>query len=164
MKRCSKCGTEKDRTDFHKDSSRRDGLCVWCKACAKKNTDGYYQRNKEQVKEKARISRAQMGPTRLAELNREYSRRWRGRNPDYSRTAVLARYGLTVETYAAMLRAQGGGCAICGSTEKRLHIDHDHRTGKTRGLLCQHCNHGLGNFMESPKLMRAAMKYLRGGA
>jgi recombination endonuclease VII len=68
--------------------------------------------------------------------------------------------------YAAMLAAQGGVCAICGNPPKtrRLHIDHDHRTGKIRGLLCFTCNrYILGKYATVAKL-RAAADYLeRGG-
>ncbi len=47
--------------------------------------------------------------------------------------------GITDDGYAAMLAEQGGGCAICGSTPKtrRLHVDHDHASGRVRGLLCR---------------------------
>jgi hypothetical protein len=64
-------------------------------------------------------------------------------------------FGLTLEQYAIMLQKQGGVCAICGEEEtatnkagniKHLGVDHNHITDKIRGLLCQKCNIGLGNF------------------
>lgn len=53
-----------------------------------------------------------------------------------------SKYGITVEDYREMERRQGGRCAICGGKNRaeRLHIDHDHKTGKARGLLCRPCN------------------------
>lgn len=64
---------------------------------------------------------------------------------------ILRRYGLTKEDFDRMLKEQGGGCAICGNppTMKTrqssvLHVDHCHRTGKVRGLLCVRCNHLVG--------------------
>jgi hypothetical protein len=53
-------------------------------------------------------------------------------------------------------------CAICGSRVegKELHLDHDHVNGKTRGLLCHHCNLGLGMFRDNQKFMQSAIKYL----
>ena len=92
---------------------------------------------------------------------------------DYARKLNLRRYGLTIETFAAMLEAQGGVCAVCGRTEPGgqgvWHVDHDHsccNTRKTscgrciRGLLCTRCNIGIGNFGDSPEVIRAAADYL----
>ena len=64
--------------------------------------------------------------------------------------------------YEALLAAQGGVCAICGNPPKnrRLHIDHDHKTGRIRGLLCFTCNrYVLGKYSTPVKLLRAA-RYL----
>jgi len=60
------------------------------------------------------------------------------------------RLGLSLEDYDALLVAQGGGCAICGTTPKsrRLHVDHDHKTGKVRGLLCMRCNRALPTWVD----------------
>jgi hypothetical protein len=65
--------------------------------------------------------------------------------------------------------AQDGKCAICGVHEayaprKRLAVDHDHRTGAIRGLLCGNCNVGLGQFKDSPELLAAAIRYLEASA
>lgn len=55
-------------------------------------------------------------------------------------------------------------CAICQSKPRaRLHIDHNHKTGKYRGLLCDNCNLGLGHFKDSPTLLALAIEYLRVG-
>ena len=66
--------------------------------------------------------------------------------------------GVTVEQYDALLAAQGGGCAICGNPPKtrRLHVDHDHKTGRVRGLLCHRCNRALPNWVTERWLYRAA--------
>lgn len=53
-----------------------------------------------------------------------------------------------------------GGCRICGTSQPPLHLDHDHVTGKRRGLLCQWCNPGLGQFQDHPKLLRSATRYI----
>ena len=72
--------------------------------------------------------------------------------------------GVTDEDYARMLDAQGGGCAICGNPprSRRLHVDHDHRTGKVRGLLCFRCNRGLPNYVTEEWLRRAYIYVTRG--
>jgi len=72
-------------------------------------------------------------------------------------------YGLTVEQHAAMLKAQGSLCKICEKAAKRLVVDHDHATGKVRGLLCDNCNHALGKMYDSPALLVAAANYLLKG-
>lgn len=72
-------------------------------------------------------------------------------------------YGIGPEEYAALLEAQGAGCAICrgqSSDGTGLAVDHDHTTGRTRGLLCSSCNNGLGRFRDDPVLLRAAAEYL----
>jgi hypothetical protein len=71
--------------------------------------------------------------------------------------------GVSDADYAAMLTAQGGHCAICPSEPKsrRLHVDHDHRTGAVRGLLCHRCNRALPTWITAGWLTRAA-DYLNG--
>lgn len=72
--------------------------------------------------------------------------------------------GVTDEEYAAMLERQGGGCAICGATPKtrRLHVDHDHRTGGVRGLLCHRCNRALPTFATA-RWLYSAWSYVLSG-
>lgn len=72
-----------------------------------------------------------------------------------------AQLGVSIEEYDRMLAAQGGGCAICHNPPKnrRLHVDHDHKTGKVRGLLCFRCNRALPSWMTLLWLIQAA-RYL----
>ena len=80
------------------------------------------------------------------------------------RARIKNRYGITWQQYESLYRQQGGVCAICQgvplSPGKRLGVDHDHSTGKVRGLLCGLCNTALGGFREDPSLLRAAIAYL----
>lgn len=68
------------------------------------------------------------------------------------------------EGYAEVLELQGGGCAICGRLqregERAFHIDHDHSTGKLRGILCSGCNLGLGHFADDVDSLAEAIKYV----
>jgi hypothetical protein len=68
--------------------------------------------------------------------------------------------GLTVEQRAQMIEQQGGACAICREPVT-LTVDHDHQTQIVRGLLCRHCNWGLGQFKDNPELLERAALYVR---
>lgn len=81
------------------------------------------------------------------------------------RSAWLARrYGMTPEAYDEIVAAQANRCAICGdepSEGKALHIDHDHKSGAVRGLLCGHCNRAIGLFRDNADVIEMAAAYLR---
>lgn len=77
------------------------------------------------------------------------------------------KYGLTTEMFDILWRKQGGCCAICAKPlvdegHDGLHVDHHHETQAVRGLLCGHCNRGLGQFMDSAELLFKASEYLKG--
>ena len=76
-------------------------------------------------------------------------------------------YGVSAEFLADLLREQDGRCAICmkpfvKTPRGKPVVDHDHKTGKVRGLLCDHCNAGLGLFKDNARLLLAAVHYLAG--
>lgn len=77
---------------------------------------------------------------------------------------IAKRYGMSVEAYRLLLENHGGLCGICGNPEtaknKTLSVDHNHRTGKVRGLLCGRCNKTIGFFHEDLELLEKAKKYL----
>lgn len=78
----------------------------------------------------------------------------------------LRKFGLTPEAYVALVEAQGGGCAVCGVERcgdgRRLHVDHDHTTGRVRGVLCAECNTSLGKMRDDPSLLRRLADYAEG--
>lgn len=84
--------------------------------------------------------------------------------PEFFRDRNLKlRYGLDRTDYDHMVAEQAGRCKLCQSTQtKPLYVDHDHETGRVRGLLCFHCNVALGHFRDDPELLEAALSYLRG--
>lgn len=100
---------------------------------------------------------------------KEWVRRWRAknkqRNKEINANAYLKHtYGITLDDYNRMLDSQNGVCAICGKSpseyKRKLHVDHDHSTGKNRGLLCVRCNYGLGYFEEDMVILENAKKYI----
>ena len=81
----------------------------------------------------------------------------------YRKYGLKHQYGLSKQDYEHLLYLQGDGCKICGDiADKRfgLHVDHDHKTGKIRGLLCKNCNYGLGQFKDDAKRLERAAQYL----
>jgi hypothetical protein len=89
----------------------------------------------------------------------------RYRNSARGRRLRRARnYGITNEQFDALVIEQGGLCWICRDEMHTPHIDHDHETGRVRGLLCYRCNNGLGLFRDNPiALARAILYLLRSG-
>ena len=116
------------------------------------------------------------------EKNAEFQRQWREKNPDYNknyirekrkkdpeqfalwdrRKRLKLRYGITIEQYEEMVASQNG-CAVCGHYSEngsRLVVDHDHVTGKVRGLLCHNCNLTLGKFEDNISWIKNLAAYL----
>lgn len=132
MRRCRTCAEEKPLSEFHASKHFKDGLESQCKEC-----------------------------------KRATARKWREDHPDkvrtYWRRAALKRlYGITIEEYDQLLADQGGGCGICGqlnSNVRMMHVDHDHETGKVRGILCLHCNVGIGQLRHSVEILESAIEY-----
>ena len=97
-----------------------------------------------------------------AEKNKIASKIWRANNPDKIRNKNYKdRYGITLDDYNDMLKKQNNRCHLCGShnDDTKLYVDHCHKTGKVRGLLCHHCNTALGLLMESPDKIKGLMYY-----
>jgi hypothetical protein len=69
------------------------------------------------------------------------------------------KYGLTLEEFDALLASRGGGCAICGKAGAD-NVDHDHRTGRVRGILCWNCNIAIGQLEDDSDRARAMAEYL----
>lgn len=112
------------------------------------------------------------GRQEMALSSAERSRLYRERHPErwkenlrkYMRKIRNEKRGVTEEWYHKTLEEQGGGCAVCGAPpigKRRLAIDHDHRSGKTRGLLCTRCNLAAGYLGDNPDRAKLFEEYLR---
>lgn len=145
MINCSRCKSEQHKTveNFGVRTTKRNGN-VWqsisgvCRKCDVKSQQGKEVRRKE-------------------------------RTPHYHREKNLKKhYGLTIGDYASMLSAQDGKCAICRQESRvirngrlrPLFVDHNHETGKIRGLLCMSCNTAIAHACDDPAVLRAAADYL----
>lgn len=158
-KRCRVCGESKPLSEFSKNTGARDGHRNECKPCIAAASRRYYAENRDRVGEAVREYRV-----RHPEEIRNRKRAWL--TPERSRRYWLRhRYGITEAEYAAMAQRQGGRCAICRelpADEQVLHVDHNHKTGALRGLLCGHCNRLLGQAKENPETLLTAAAYLAG--
>ena len=117
---CTKCGQLKSIRDFYKHPETKDGLDPRCKNCHRKE---------------------------CAESRRVYDKTKKGKRSKF-KAHLKYKYNITVDEYDSMFEEQNGVCKVCGLPEinRRLAVDHDHKTNKVRGLLCSSCNVQLGWF------------------
>jgi hypothetical protein len=149
MKACSKCREVKPFTEFSPRTDRASGYLSQCKACQRAKSATYYHDGGGKATSAARYARED------PEKRRQYY--------------LKSRYQLTPERYDAMYMCQGGACAICGTPEDTLFIDHNHECcpGKNTcgecvvALLCSNCNVAIGLLRESPLVADRAAAYLR---
>jgi Autographiviridae endonuclease VII len=161
MKRCKKCGIEKPLSEFYREQGCRDGYRPECKTCNLAAKKAWYERNRERE-----IARVQAWQRANPERHAATQKKVRERRRDVNRDAYLRRtFGIGSPEYEAMLEDQGGRCRICGRPPREgssLHVDHDAKTGRVRGLLCFRCNAALGQLADSVELVMAAADYLDG--
>ena len=144
MKTCICCGIEKSLEDFYRESRVKDGRQARCKTCHKKVTEKYRKNNPE-IYRKASM------------------KHWNKLNEKKKHERWIKRYGVTSEEYQKMYNAQKGVCKICKNpckTKQTLSIDHCHKTGKIRGLLCIKCNTALGMLNDNIEYFKEAIDYL----
>lgn len=140
---CRRCEQAKPKTDFF---FRKDGMQGVCKTCSMHSARNWRQKNRTKY-------RSYMADFNLKRL-----------------------YGISSDEYQRLFENQNGACAICtcperlrrkDGTPRNLHVDHDHKTGKIRGLLCHYCNTAIGAMRENEDLLLKAIAYLhkhKGGA
>jgi len=189
MKKCSRCGLEKEKVDFFKNKSTKDGLSYWCQACfrtytcsdeAKAKAKAY--KHSEAYLKKSRTYRrsgryaAWYAAFKKTDKYRKHcrtvspARRARRKTAEYRLRAMQSHwrrvYGISEQERLHMLRTQGNVCAACGNAfkdGKDTTVDHDHITGRVRGILCRGCNLALGLLKDSPARVHKLEVYIRGG-
>lgn len=174
-KRCSKCGKEKLVTDFHKKGNGRRASCKECIQVWFRNR----YREEHPVVARHRYENStgdakwcpycrQLKPLEDFATSRKLAL---GRScwcKACDRAKHLLRtYNMTPADYTELLESQSGKCAICGTTssggryKKYFHVDHEHTTGRLRGLLCSRCNISIGKFNDDSVLLQKAADYLK---
>jgi hypothetical protein len=156
---CFSCKTSKPLVDFARDRARdkdgTEGRTRNCKECRRVSFKDWASKNKDRI---ASHNKANKELRKAYYADPDRKRKYRG---DW----LLRTYGISHEKYDEMLAAQGGVCAICSQPERsarnrHLAVDHCHKTGKVRGLLCTNCNRALGLFSESPAVLSFAINYI----
>jgi hypothetical protein len=135
---CTKCKEEKNLDQFkNRRGNQKHLLHSWCKSCEYKASQDWRKLNPEKV----RIYRAK-DPWTLKKRTR--------------------RLGMTVEEFWNMYESQEGKCAIClqDIAAENSAIDHNHKTGKIRGILCKSCNRGIGLLKDSSEVLNRGSNYL----
>jgi hypothetical protein len=190
QKWCPECGEWQTLDEFFVARRASDGRTSYCKPClTRRNNESKARRARGELIEQRRPRRTVQSvvpyktcprcerrfPLEGFAINRTRSRGIsayclachneivrvnRVKNHGSTRNYHLKeRYDLTEQQVAEMVEAQGGKCAICRRKDAE-HVDHDHATGRIRGILCFTCNVGLGNFNDGPHLMTLAHEYL----
>jgi hypothetical protein len=138
MKNCRTCNIDKPLDSFSMHPQGIYGRHPRCNSCRGIFAKKYYALNRDKILARQRL----------------------GKN--YHRDG-LKKFGLTPDQYAVMLNSQLGVCDICGAkpTVQRLAVDHDHKTGKIRGLLCRACNLSLGYLRDNVEVLEKAILYLK---
>lgn len=174
MKKCSGCETERPLDEFPVYNGKP---WYWCRPCQRAKSRSYRERFPERIKAQGKAYRA-----KRPGYSADHSRKWRHENRERHLASMrerdakkrredplwdfrrnIAKYGLTIERYEAMYRAQNGACSACARVNvsgRRLAVDHDHATGKVRGLLCSRCNSAIGLARESKDILLNLFQYL----
>jgi hypothetical protein len=154
MKYCYKCKETKDESCFGSNKAKKGGLHDVCKPCAVNHIRDQREKNGDSRKRKywADAEYRESVKTKVRDAARK--------NPEWKHRTRLRKYGLTEEKYATMQDEQQGLCAICRNKMEKVCIDHDHRTGCVRGLLCVNCNSGIGYLQDSATVLFRAYEYI----
>lgn len=153
IKICTKCKRELPATNefFSKDKNSRDGLSYWCKECNCKYVTEYTNNHKLERSLYRRLHN---------QLRITIERRAKGRLCAIKRRNKVK---FTLKQFNDLLYYQNFKCAVCGEKfieSKNIHLDHNHKTGQIRSLLCNNCNVGLGFFKDDIILLEKAKYYL----
>lgn len=144
---CVTCKIEKELSEFKNRKLSKDGKRNDCRACSRR-VETLRRKNPSVA-------------SHILEVQRK--RRKINYDPLENRAKELKKkYGISLVDYNVMFLNQSGVCRICKKqSEDVLAVDHNHQTGKVRGLLCSACNKGLGHFCDSIELLSSAVEYLK---
>lgn len=173
MKKCCRCLAEKPVEEFGINRANRDGRQSACSECIRKaepkwNALPLARRKKKNAKKAAKDRERLQGDKEFQQYHVEKTRQWRKENPESvkassRRSQLKTAHGLTEAGYKVLFDAQNGKCFLCGDPpgSRGLFVDHDHATGRIRGLLCLGCNTGLGMLGDNAAGLERALAYVQ---
>jgi hypothetical protein len=178
MKTCPRCKEAKSASEFGRNRSRPDGMSFYCLDCNRERSNRWYREHRRargyEVRDHSWIpdgfrwcsacqqAVAHEDYTSNAGTASGFGSRCRACDRAANSAGYFYRkYKLTPRAVAGLRAAQKDRCGICGEPSPQ-HLDHDHRTGAIRKLLCQRCNQGLGLFRDDPYLLHVAALYVQG--
>ncbi|WSB80588.1 endonuclease VII domain-containing protein [Streptomyces sp. NBC_01775] len=178
VKHCSRCERDLPLVSFAADRNRRDGLQPRCRECVAEYSAAHYRRRRAALGKKVREKVAVPVGHKLCRVCDEVqphsqwhrnstasdglSPRCKSCRAKQGRARHLKRqYGMTEADRQALFDEQFGICPICLKPGPE-HVDHDHETGRVRGVLCFSCNAALGQFKDRPDVIRRAAGYVEG--
>jgi hypothetical protein len=163
-KRCIKCGVEKPLSEYTIHNRKKGQHRNFCHECEKQWIRKYHKTDQGKQKAKEWIDNNKEKILEYREIYKTDILK-QERSKAYHRARWLRlNFNMTVDDYMDMFEKQDGKCLICGIDKnilnKNFAIDHDHTTGKVRGLLCHNCNVSIGLMKDSPFLLHKAAEYL----
>lgn len=159
-KKCTKCDFNLPVEGFYKKTTKAGTPTTLsrCKECTKEDMRFKYQNDPSPLSEEE-LARSRSYHAANRDDRNARAKSVRDANPDRERNRkLIQRFGITVAEYDDMHDAQNGLCKVCGNPEeldRRLAVDHNHQTGKVRGLLCFKCNVILGHIEKTGLAMIA---------
>lgn len=164
MRTCTVCKVTKEPKEFHKRAYARSGYTSYCKACKIAYDKDYVYKNRAKSKVQDKLYR-EMNKDKLEQYGKNYYKANKEKvNKKNNKNFYMQKYGITLERKLEMIKEQENKCFICSVTLLGTldgYVDHDHKTGKVRAILCRYCNMGLGSFRDTPALLVEAVKYLK---
>jgi len=124
---------------------------------SKEYNQRYYRKHAKRIKANNKAYRRN-NPDKMKAIRKRW---YKAHKHLIKRNNLRLRYNLSLDQYNALYEQQNGLCAICSASKKILCVDHCHKSGIIRSLLCRSCNRGLGLFNESPAVLKQAIKYIK---
>jgi hypothetical protein len=182
-RQCSICNSWKSPTEYYKNKERADGLDPYCKNCRKEKTAKWRGENPKRAAEYHKRWRAKQPkqPKKIRQPKPKLPKPVRTPKPkpikspkspkiklspdeikrQVRHSQIKKVFGISLVEYEQRRTKANGRCAVCGTETKKLHLDHDHATGKLRDFLCHRCNLALGLVNDNISRLSSLIDYLK---